>query len=110
MELLILLVGLLCLAAGIKLGAKFHYYDNLKKRNKDLRAQIAKRRHTYATADGLEDALAVTIDLLLRQDAADKYRRARVAQLNSILGEVRKGPLSYDGDRPADRPPENGDM
>lgn len=110
MDVLNVLIGLIMLGIGLKLGAKFKHYDTLEQQITRLEEQLAKRRHTYPTADGLEDALAVTIDLLLRQDAADKYRRARVAQLNEILGEVRKGPLSYDSDRPNDRPPENGDM
>lgn len=105
MDVLILLVGFICLAFGIKLGAKFHYYDNLKKRNSELRAQLAKRRHTYRTADGLEDALAVAIEQLLREEAEAKYRRARFDQLNEILGLVREGPLAYPSDRPANRPP-----
>ncbi len=104
MDLFILLVGLLSLATGIKLGAKFHHYDNLKAQNAELKEQLEKRRHTYPTANGLEDALAVTIDLLLREDAAKKYRRARFDQLNDILGKVREGPLAYDTDRPNNRP------
>ncbi len=113
MEMLILLVGvtfigLFLLAAGIKLGRKFQHYDNLKTVNGELREQLTKRRHTYPTADGLEDAMAVAIDLLLREEAANKYRSARFNQLNEILGKVREGPLSYDSDRQADRPPDNG--
>lgn len=106
MDVLILLVGLLCLALGLFLGAKFKYYDNLKTVNGELEAQLAKRRHTYATANGLEDALAVAIEQLLREEAQAKYRHARIDQMKNILGMVREGPLSYDSDRSADRPAE----
>ena len=104
MEPSFLLIAMLSLGVGITLGSKLRYFDGLEEHNKELRDQLAKRRHTYPTANGLEDALAVTIDLLLREDAAKKYRRARFDQLNDILGKVREGPLAYDSDRANDRP------
>ena len=101
----VIVIGLVCLIAGIKLGRKFQHYDNLKTANGELKEQLAKRRHTYSTADGLEDALAVTVDLILRGNLERKYWRAQVDQLNEILGMVRAGPLAYDVDRSSKRPP-----
>ena len=110
MDVFYVLIGLVLLGIGIGLGAHIQHYVTLEKQNKRLADQLAKRRHTYATADGLEDAMAVAIDLLLREEAAEKYRSARFNQLNEILGKVREGPLSYDSDRKADRPPDGGEM
>lgn len=77
----------------------------LKRANDELRDQIAKRRHTYPTAEGLEDAVAVVIELILRWEAEQEYGRARLGQLQDILGMIRSGPLEYDTERPNDRPP-----
>jgi type IV secretory pathway TrbL component len=65
----------------------------------------AQKRHSHSTTAGLEDALAVTIDLLNKQ----KADQARTAQLLSILQQVREGPSAYDPDRPAGHRPENFD-
>ncbi len=104
MDVLYVLIGLILLGIGIKLGAKFQHYDTLEQRITELEEQLAKRRHTYPTANGLEDALALTVDLILRGDLERKYWRAQVDQLNEILGMVRAGPLAYDVDRPSKRP------
>lgn len=105
-----IVLGGFLLALGLVLGAKIQEYDDRAIRINDMESQLSKRRHTYPTADGLEDALAVTIDLLLREEAASKYRQARYDQAIEILGKVREGPLSYDSDRPNSRPTLDDDI
>jgi len=97
---LLLAGGLGATVAGAALAVR-----SLAGRVTQLEEMLAKRRHTYPTADGLEDSLAVTIDVLLDEQAHSEYRAARIEQLRRILGEVREGPLAYDSERPADRRP-----
>ena len=63
------------------------------------------KRHTHRTAAGLEDALAVTLDLIREYENMEKFTLARLHQLEEILGEVRQGPYEYDPDRPAGERP-----
>ncbi len=60
------------------------------------------KRHTYSTAAGLEDAIAVLIDIRTRRHAED----IRLSQATEILRQVRSGPQNYDQDRPAGKRPE----
>jgi hypothetical protein len=69
----------------------------------DFQDALGKRRHTYPTADGLEDATAIAIETLLEEQAQAAYRAARIEQLRQVLGKVREGPLAYDGERPNGR-------
>jgi hypothetical protein len=99
---------LVILAAG-GLGAVFagilFWLRRVAERIDELEGILARRRHTYPTANGLEDSLAVTIDVLLEEQAQSEYRAARIEQLRRILGEVRQGPLAYNSERPAERKP-----
>ncbi len=69
---------------------------DLQERIDDLEDQLAKRRHTYPTVEGLEDGMAVAIELLLRYEAEAAYTNKRMDQLRDILGRVRAGPLEYE--------------
>lgn len=101
LALVILMAGGLGAAfAGILFGIR-----QVGERMDELEEIIGRRRHTYPTTNGLEDALAVAIDVLLDEQAHSEYRAARVEQFRRILGEVREGPLAYDSERPADRRP-----
>lgn len=97
-ELLAFLLG-----AGIAALAMLPYLIKGRASVLELEAQLKRRRHTYATADGLEDALAVVIELLLRREAEEAYTQARLGQLQEILGMIRAGPLEYDAERPNGR-------
>jgi hypothetical protein len=65
----------------------------------------AQKRHTHRTAAGLEDALAVTLDLIREYENMENYAQARLRQLADILTEVRQGPHNYNPDRPAGERP-----
>ncbi len=65
----------------------------------------SNKRHTYPTNAGLEDALAVLLDIQFRRDA----ETARLNQAMDILRQVRSGPHAYDQDRPAGKRPERWD-
>ncbi len=77
----------------------------LQHRLDEIQDERKTRRHTYATGAGLEDAIAVTIDLLIKQ----KADQARTESLLEILRQVRQGPHAYDQDRPAGKRPEGWD-
>lgn len=89
-----------------------HLVGNLERRLNEIErnheARIAeveqdlRKRHTHRTEAGIEDALAVGIDLLIKQRAD----QARTEQLLDILRLVREGPHKYDPDRPAGKRPE----
>lgn len=110
MELAVLLglLGLVLMAlafwGGMEFGALLERSERNAAELDELKAELARRRHPYPTANGLEDALAVAIDTLLQEEAQSEYRRARLEQLRRIVGEVRVDPLGYDSERPADRP------
>jgi len=55
------------------------------------------RRHTHSTTAGIEDALAVLLDV--KQEI--EILNLRVDKAVAILREVRVGPYAYDGERPA---------
>ena len=97
----------LLLAAGVGAGCAGLCLTlrEMATRLEHLEDIVAKRRHTYPTADGLLDGLAVAIDVLLEEQAQSTYRQARIEQLRQILGEVGEGPLAYKAERAAQRPP-----
>lgn len=96
---------LVAMAIGA-IGAGFWFgLREIVQRLEHLEDVVAKRRHTYPTADGLLDGLAVAIDVLLEEQAQSKYRQARIEQLSKILGEVGEGPLAYRAEQAAVRPP-----
>ena len=100
----VLLIGFIVFAIGILIGAGLKHLDHRLEEVDELRDQLKRRRHTYATQDGLDDAQAVIIDLLLRDQLEAEYRDVRLAQLSEILGIVGRGPQEYDGERPNHRP------
>ncbi len=57
-------------------------------------------RHTHATANGLEDALAVAWDIILESERALAFIGSRTRRLVEILQSVRSGPYAYK-DHPA---------
>jgi hypothetical protein len=59
-----------------------------------------QRRHTHSTLAGLEDAIAIVLDLLLSQ-GLNEYVRYSLNDLQEILSKIREGPNAYDIDRPA---------
>jgi hypothetical protein len=112
---------LLALLGGIAIGrlwslseTALRLYDNLLQETNQLRQELTAlresvnqaqpRRHTHATAAGIEDALAVAINLILEAQSEREYTEARLRQLQAILGQVREGPLAYDQERANNRP------
>lgn len=69
--------------------------------NAELESVARGKAHSYATAAGLEDALAIQFDVALHATQALQYVQARSAQMNQVLGDLRKSPQSYNPDRPA---------
>jgi hypothetical protein len=59
--------------------------------------RIKTKRHTHRTAAGLEDAMAILMDVLLGFDAM----HSRTDQALHVLRKIREGPHSYDPEQPA---------
>ncbi len=68
--------------------------ESLNERIKALENEGPKR-HTHYTAAGLEDVLAIAIDLLEEYASSQRYTSARTSQLYSALKKIREGPHAY---------------
>ncbi len=105
------LIGALMLAIGLVLGivitAIFHQVRRQLTKQADLERRVTeledcqKKRLPYATAAGVEDAIAVSLDVV-RQFQEGKLR---AEQMLEILRLVRGGPEGYDPERPAGKRP-----
>ncbi len=110
-------VGLVVLLVGIGLGVGagrvFGDLAAMERRIGELETQAANQaareaagpvRHTIRTAAGIEDALAVNLDLsrcVQELELELGALRHRAGQQAEILRQVRGGPQSYDPERPA---------
>jgi len=109
-ELLILLIGMLMGAVG---GAMLErgrlLLAGVEQRLCAIEAAQAQaqepKRHTHATAAGLEDGIAIAIDLIREYQSNQEYASARLQQLTGVLRQVRQGPYAYDAERPAGAKP-----
>lgn len=105
------MIGAGLLLAGILIGAVldrlFAITGSLDQRLTTLE-QCAAIRLPHRTAAGVEDALAVNLDLVRQANEMELELaaiRARAAQQAEILRLVREGPAAYDPERPAGRRP-----
>lgn len=81
--------------------------ENLEKQINEL-SQVAKRRKLpYPAQAGLEDAIAIVIEVLTQHSAWRAYDETRIEQLAEILRQVRSNPQGYDINQP-DQPPRKG--
>lgn len=95
----VVIIGL-CLVGVVGAMFLWQVWSDHERRIAALEARQPKE-HSYATRDGLDDATAVLMDVLLDIEAWE----ARLKQAKAILGTVRKGPQAYDGDQPAGKRP-----
>lgn len=65
------------------------------KQEAELQALRDRRRLPHAAADGLEDAIAIVLDVLQEEEATRAYREARVGQLHHVLKQIRQEPAKY---------------
>jgi hypothetical protein len=96
--------------AGLTLG---YYIRKLIERQESLEKQIAelseianRRKLPYPAQAGLEDAIAIVIELLNDDEATMAYHNARKKQLVERLKQVRSDPQKYDINQP-DLPAKN---
>jgi len=92
---------------GAVLGRVFYTLGSLDRRVAKLE-KCAAIRLPHRTAAGVEDALAVNLDLVRQANEMELElgaMRARAAQQAEILKLVRQGPDAYDPERPAGRRP-----
>lgn len=105
METFVIGAGLLVL--GIAIGAILMVlFGRLQGMDRRLNAleECQKKRLPYNTAAGVEDALAVNLDMVRAANELEieaQALRMRAGQQESILKLVRQGPESYPIDRPA---------
>jgi len=81
--------------------------DQLEKSNTELQAIAERRKLPYPAQAGLEDAIAIVIDILNSDEAAQAYRSTRIQQLAERIKQVRTDPQHYDIHQP-DQPPRKG--
>lgn len=89
---LLLILMLIALVVGMIVGGA---YISLSQKITRLE-QAQKHRLPYKVNDGLEDALAVLLELQSEQD----YLSARMQQAHKILSVLRGDPDGYDSDAP----------
>ncbi len=59
----------------------------------------SNKRHTHKTTAGLEDALAIALEVMRETQAMMDYLSERMDDLNGVILDLRKGPDNYDPDR-----------
>jgi len=101
---LMLLVALLAGGTLGWLGRKlFERLDALERRVEELGAIAGRRKLPYPAQAGLEDAIAIAIELLDQHQAQRAYDETRIEQLAERLRQVRSDPQHYDVRQP-DKP------
>lgn len=63
--------------------------------------QEKQKRHTHRTAAALEDVIAVMMDIIRVITEVLEYVKARAQSAQEMLREARRGPHSYDPDKPS---------
>ncbi len=118
----LLLVGVLAVFLGLAGGAMIaalwvwvgqvnNERDQMAEKISSIESEIeiirtaGPKRHTHATAAGLEDALGIAIDVLEEYASSQRYTEARLRQLHSALQKVREGPHAYQSDSPSNKRP-----
>lgn len=107
MELIYAVIILATLGVGLLLGRIIARYENMienmkrgledqSKRLEELEKTARKSRNPYLTNVGLEDAIALALDL----EKTVEYASLRNRYLKDILRKIRTDPGSYDEDRP----------
>jgi hypothetical protein len=105
----LILVFLLSLIAGGLIGAAIAISHTEIRHLKERLSAVEAKRHTHCTAAGIEDAMAVTLDLVRQISDVELQLSAlkqRAGQEIEILGIVRQSPHSYDPDRPCGKRPD----
>jgi hypothetical protein len=99
-----ILLSIIVVLVAVFVGAMIEHArqerKNLTQRVTELEEIVDKRKHTYPTLAGIEDATGVNVRLLLRYKAELDFITCQLEAQNQILGEIRQGPLAYDPDRP----------
>ena len=62
---------------------------------KHSRKDHGPARHTHSVAAGLEDALAVVLDVLFEMESSLLFSSSRLRRLMTILKTLRSGPYAY---------------
>jgi hypothetical protein len=92
------------LVAGAFLGWQgrklFDRIEGLEKKIEELSAIAGRRKLPYPAQAGLEDAIAIAIELLDQHQAQRAYDETRIGQLAERLRQVRSDPQHYDANQP----------
>jgi len=106
---IIIAIVFIALIAGTFLGwyirKMIGRQEILEKKVAELSEIANRRKLPYPALAGLEDAIALVIDIINSDEAAQAYRSTRILQLTERLKQVRSDPQHYDINQP-DRPAE----
>jgi outer membrane murein-binding lipoprotein Lpp len=87
---------------GAYLQKQADYVKSLELKINELETLVQKTpiRNPMKTNDGLEDAMAITIDQLFKAKQTLEYIEGRNGDVLSILQTIRSTPQKYDSDQP----------
>jgi hypothetical protein len=90
---------------GIYIGWRGREYVERQKRLeetiKEMNEIIKRRKLPYPTQAGLEDAIAIVIEVLDQHQAQKAFDDTRLNQLADRLRQVRSNPQGYDVNQPS---------
>jgi len=98
--LLSLVLSLLMLGAALIFMGQMR---NVRDRVQEMGDELSRKRHTNATENGLLDVMAQLNHIefnLAEEDARNHTSRKLIEDARRRIGEIRKGPYSYDKDQP----------
>lgn len=84
------------------LGLMYLILGNLTGEIRKLRRIVMGKKYTHNAVEGIEDATAVVVDLMIKTRAD----QARMTQLHEILTTLREGPHAYPRDAVSGERPE----
>jgi hypothetical protein len=101
-----LLIGIAILAGsflGWHIRKLIERQQQLEKQVAELKDIADRRRLPYPAQAGIEDAIAIALDIINEQEAVHAYTDTRINQLTERLRQVRSTPQSYDTNQPDKR-------
>jgi hypothetical protein len=69
---------------------------------KTLLEATKQKRHTHSTCAGLEDAMAIALDIIRENEIATQYTASRAKRLTDVLRVLRSSPHAYPVDASID--------
>jgi len=61
----------------------------------DLESILKRKKHTHATRDGIEEAIALCVSILRDEELASLLREQKLWRLRDVLSKVHESPTAY---------------